>query len=70
MNEKCKKKLDHRTTRMTVKNTIVGSDVETFREKRLLSRKRGSHANLSRASCAEVVNECWWELTLWEPACK
>lgn len=55
---------------MTVKNTIVGSDAETFREKGLLSRKRESHANLSHASCAEIVNECWWELTLWEPACK
>lgn len=49
---------------MTAKNTIVDSNVGTSREKRLLSRKRGSHANLSRASCAKIVNESRWELTL------
>jgi len=50
---------------MTAKNTIADSDVGTSREKRLLSGKCGSHANLSRASCAKIVNESRWELTLW-----
>lgn len=50
---------------MTAKNTIADSDVGTSREKRLLSGKRRSHANLSRASYAKIVNESRWELTLW-----
>lgn len=55
---------------MTAKNTIADSDVGTSREKRLLSGKRGSHANLSRASYAKIVNESLGGNSLCEPACK